>query len=83
MNLTQVNTTTDGEATMVSTYQTNYFLQVGLNTNLVGTCADHTIHLAVGESLGSVKKLEAAIKQVWKFVNYLVKSCIVRQNLLS
>ena len=36
-----------------------------------------------GEPVLGIEKIESAIKKVWKFVNYLVKSCIVRQNLLS
>ena len=77
----RVKATTDGEATMVAACQINCFPQAGLNTNLLRNCVDHTIHLDVDESLGIVKKLDATIKKVWKFVNYLVESCMVRQNL--
>ena len=60
----KVNATTDGEPTMVADHAIGRFQSVGLYTNLVGTFVDHTLHLDVEDTLGSVKKLEDAIKKV-------------------
>ena len=64
---------------MVATYQPYHYPDVDLNANLVGTCADHTIHVAIEQSLVSVRKLKAARKKIQKFVNYSVESVIARQ----
>ena len=61
--------------TMVTACQIHCFPKVGINTNLVGTCVDHSIHQAVDESVGNNNKLDKAIQNVLKFVNFLVESC--------
>ena len=79
----KVNVTTDGEPTMVAARRPGGYPAVGLNTNLVGTCIDHTIHLVVEESLENVRDLADAIKKVRQFVEYLVQSSPARQALLE
>ena len=70
----KVNCTTDGAATMIAARQSHRFPEVGLNTNLVGTCEDLTIHLVVDECRESIKRLDGAIKKVFE-VFIPVKYC--------
>ena len=57
----KVNLTTDGAATMVDAHQNNHFPEVGLNTNLVGTCINHMIHLFVNKSMKQIMRLDEVI----------------------
>ena len=50
----RVKATTDGEATMFAACQIHCFPQAGLNTSLIRSYVDHSIHLAVDERLSNI-----------------------------
>ena len=44
-----------------------------------GTCVDHTIHLAVEDTLDEAPEVKAAFGKAHAVVNYLKDSCLARE----
>ena len=70
----KINWTTDNESKQINARNPNKHQAVGLPTNHVGSCVDHTFELGCEESIQQSISMKQAVKKVRSLINY-IKDC--------
>ena len=74
-----VNWVTDNESKQVNARDPTKHAQIGMKTNYTGGCVDHTIELAVEESIDQCTEMKRSMKKLRSLVNYFKDAATARE----